>query len=42
MQPQRIFGNHLRTFRQSFASRVLKNRDLSCYGEIFLSIRGGF
>ena len=38
--PQRTFGNPLRTFRQSFASRVLQNRDFSCYGEIFLPIRG--
>ena len=38
--PQRTFGNPLRTFRQSFASRVLQNRDFPCYGEIFLPIRG--
>ena len=28
-------------FRQSFASRVLKNQDFFWYSEIFLSIRGG-
>ena len=40
--PQQTFGNPLRTFGQSFASRVLKNRDFFWYSEIFLSIRGGF
>ena len=39
--PQRIFGNPLRTFRQSFASRSLQNRDFSCFGEIFVSITLG-
>ena len=40
--PFGTFGNPLCTFWQSFASRVLKNRGLSYYGEIFLSISGGF
>ena len=40
--PVGTFGNPLCTFRQSFASRVLKNRGCSYYGEIFLSINGGF
>ena len=39
--PQRIFGNPLRTFRQSFASRFLQNRDFSCYSEISVPITQG-
>ena len=35
------FGSPLCTFRQSFASRVLKNRGCSYCGKIFLSISGG-
>ena len=42
LYPQRTFGNPLRTFRQSFASRVLQNWDFSCYGENFLPIRGEY
>ena len=40
--PVGTFGNPLCTFRQSSASRVLKNRGFSYYGEIFLSISGSF
>ena len=38
LDPQRSFGNPLRTFRQYLASPglFLKNRDFFCYGEIFL------
>ena len=34
------FRKFLRTFRQSFASYVLKNRDIFCYCVIFLPIPG--
>ena len=37
----RVFILPPANFRQSFVSRVLKNRDLSCYGEIFLPIYAG-
>ena len=37
----RLFIRPPANFRQSFASRVLKNRDFFWYSEIFLSIRGG-
>ena len=40
--PQRIFAHPLRTFRQSFASSVLKNRDFSSKDEIFIPMRGVF
>ena len=39
--PQRTFGNPLPTFPQSFASRVHKNRDFSCCGEISLPLNAG-
>jgi len=34
--PQRSFGNPLRTFRQYVASPVLEKSRFFCYGEIFL------
>ena len=39
--PQRIFGNPLRTFGQSFASRFLQTRDFSCNGKISVHITRG-
>ena len=38
---QRIFGNPLPTFRQSFASRFLQNQDFSCYDDISVPITRG-
>ena len=37
----RLFIRPPANFRQSFARRVIKNRDFFWYSEIFLSIRGG-
>ena len=39
--PQRIFGNPLRTFWQSFVSHSLQNRDFCCYVEMSVPIMRG-